>query len=537
MRTEVCIIGCGPIGLSSALLLARHGVSVLLLEKRGELNTHPRSRFVDVNTMELMRLFGIEKEVENTGLGPDWTGFNRWSTSLLAEDCVSIASPSFHTVPSPVSPCLPVMTCQDYVETELLKRVHETPGIDCRFNTEARDLMQDDDTVRLTIFDNIRGEATNVEADYLIGADGPHSRTRQFIASQLDAKPLPMYSQDVIFQADMSKQVGARKGSLLYCITPAGVTAFQPLDGIRRWRCQIFKFEEADLNETEIKQRIQMAIGDDTVALDITSTGHWQPTPGCTDKFRDGRIFLAGDAAHVTLPTGGMGNNIGFTGARNLAWKLAYVLKGKADAKILVSYEQEMRPAALKRVQHGVSITDGMRELIVAIMSGEATDEGAHATRFYADYNNIILGHEYVSPLIAAHKENASSDEEEDDDKRISRFEPQIRNGRRAPHIWLDDKQQQSTCDLFDDTYVLLVGKSVDAKPWRTHIAKLAGDFPITLHHMVQADALGIYPDNGLIVVRPDGVIVDHWRDGELSDDESTARLARHLPKCSGTGQ
>ena len=172
-----------------------------------------------------------------------------------------------------------------------------------------------------------------------------------------------MYSQDVIFDGDLSKQVGDRKGSLLYSAGPSGVTIFQPLDGVRRWRVQIFKPHEEDLSEAEIIERVSAAVGDADIQLDIKSVGHWQPTPGCTNKFRAGRIFLAGDAAHISLPTGGMGNNIGFAGARNLAWKLAYVLRGKADDSILDSYETEMMPAAQKRIAHGVSITEGMRGL------------------------------------------------------------------------------------------------------------------------------------------------------------------------------
>ena len=148
---SVCIIGCGPIGLTGALLLAKLGVPTLLLERRGELNTHPRSRFVDTNTMELMRLLGIEKEVEQTGLGPDWTEFNRWCTSLTGKEHAAIPSPTFHSVPRASSPCIPVMTCQDYVEAELLKKVHEIDLIDCRFNTEAFDVTQTEGAVELKI--------------------------------------------------------------------------------------------------------------------------------------------------------------------------------------------------------------------------------------------------------------------------------------------------------------------------------------------------------------------------------------------------
>ncbi|MEG9862411.1 MAG: FAD-dependent monooxygenase [Parvularculales bacterium] len=521
----VCIIGCGPIGLSCALLLAQHGIKTLILERRSELNPHPRSRFVDVNTMEMMRSFGIEKEVEQTGLGPDWTAFNRWSVSLLNRECTSIASPSFHTVPNAVSPCLPVMTCQDYVEVELLKLVRQKEIIDCRFETEALNIKQGDEEVTLTIRNVKSGEEELVEAAYLIGADGPHSKTRDIIGSELEKKPMAMYSQDVIFQADLSSQVGERKGGLLYCATPQGVLAFQPLDGVRRWRCQIFKPHENDLSKAEILSRIRLAVGDENVEIDITSIGHWQPTPGCTTKFREGRIFLAGDAAHVSLPTGGMGNNIGFAGARNLAWKLAYVLRGQAKVDILDTYEEEMKPAALKRIAHGVDTTEGMRGLIGAILTGEDTSEGKMATRRYADYDNIILGHEILSDLVAPESKDPPSVEDA-----VSDFIPAVRNGRRVPHIWLDDEKQKSVHDWFSDRYVLITGRSVIIERWQDCVDKLEKIFPIALRILPKTDDSGVYMDDELVLVRPDGAIVDHWRAQDIEANAEWERLIKFLP-------
>ena len=139
---DVCIIGCGPIGLAGALLLSRYGVSVLLLERRSELNTHPRSRFVDTNTMELLREFGVEKAVEATGLGPDWTAYNRWSDNLSVEPYIEIPSPTFLTVSGPDSPCLPVMTVQDEVERAIMTKIVDDPNITVRFDTEVIEVTQ-----------------------------------------------------------------------------------------------------------------------------------------------------------------------------------------------------------------------------------------------------------------------------------------------------------------------------------------------------------------------------------------------------------
>ncbi|MCY3597939.1 MAG: FAD-dependent monooxygenase [Rhodospirillales bacterium] len=120
INAPVCIIGCEPIGLASALVLAKFGIDSLLNERRDEVNTHPRSRFVDTNTMELMRFLGVAKAVEETGLGPDWTENNRWASALTGRQIAVIPSPTFHTATRSTSPTLPVMTCQDHAENVLL---------------------------------------------------------------------------------------------------------------------------------------------------------------------------------------------------------------------------------------------------------------------------------------------------------------------------------------------------------------------------------------------------------------------------------
>ena len=107
INVPVCIVGCGPIGLAGALLLSRFGIDTLLIERRSEVNSHPRSRFVDTNTMELMRFLGLEKAVEETGLGPDWTAYNRWFNGLTGDQIAAIPSPTFHTVPRSTSPTMP----------------------------------------------------------------------------------------------------------------------------------------------------------------------------------------------------------------------------------------------------------------------------------------------------------------------------------------------------------------------------------------------------------------------------------------------
>ena len=533
VRVPVCIIGCGPIGLTAALLLSRFGVRSLLLERRGSLNTHPRSRFVDTNTMELLREFGLEKEVEATGLGPDWTEVDRWAFTLSGREYARIPSPTFHSVPRSTSPCLPVMTAQDHVENALLGKVRKDPRIDLRFHTEARDLSQTATDTRLRIHDRETGDDEEVVADYTIGADGPSNSTRAAIGSEIESDPMAIHSQDVIFDADLSRYVGERKGALLYATPRPGVAViFQPLDGVRRWRCQVNVPTPSLLSEQETLARIREALGTThEVPITITSLSLWQPTPGCTSHFSKGRIFIAGDAAHVAVPTGGLGNNTGFAGIRNLAWKLAFVLRGVAPPSLLETYQEEHKPLAQARIEVGVTITRAMIPMMFKASAGEGIREEVHATRYYGNYDGALLGFEWKSGLIAA--EVAPPPAVEDP---VTDFVPVVRAGRRAPHVWIDPARQVSVLDGFGEGYSLVVGAEVDAEPWAEGVATLAGQgVPISLQALPasacpEASDDAPYARDGVVLVRPDGIIADHWRAGDVASAERRERLTRFLP-------
>ena len=525
LSVPVCIVGCGPIGLTGALLLSRFGIKSLLIDKRTALNTHPRSRFVDTNTMELMRELGLEKTVEDTGLGPDWTEYNRWFDALTRNEFARIPSPTFHTVPRTTSPTLPVMTCQDYVEEVLLAEVRKDANIDLRFSTEARTLSQDDSQVALQIVDLGSNAVTDVRSEYLIGADGPNSFAREAIGAELETDPFTNYSQDVIFEADLSRQVEGRKAGLLYNCTPEGVLVFQPLNGVTRWRCQIFGPEPVLAPDEELIRRIRQAIGaEEEIPIEIVSTGVWQPTPGCVTSFRDRRIFLAGDAAHVAVPTGGMGNNTGFAGIRNLAWKLAFVLKGQAPESILSTYETEHKPHALMRIDAGVATSRAMGTMLAAFYKGEDVAPGRQATQQYADHDGVLMGFELCSELIHTDSEPPPAVNDPTID-----FIPCVRGGRRAPHVWVDEAAGRSVLDWFGSEYVLVMGSAVDAGRWQDAVAQLVAetDFPLRAECLPTQAGDSPYRDDEVVLIRPDGIIADHWA---AREEVSSERLHTGLP-------
>ena len=523
VQTPVCIIGCGPIGLASALLLAKFEIPSLIIERRGDVNTHPRSRFVDTNTMELMRVLGVEKEIEATGLGPEWTEYNRWFNAVTKDEIAAIASPTFHTVPRDTSPTLPVMTCQDYVENVMLGQVAQNDLVEVRYLTEATAIVDKGDRVFVEIKDIKTSEEVTVEAEYVLGTDGPHSFARQVIGSEMLATPRPNYSQDVIFEADLSEYVEGRKAALLYNLTASGVLVFQPLNGVTRWRCQIFKPDAELLSEAETIARIREAVGVDDVPITITSMGIWQPTPGCVDVLGKGRVFLIGDAAHVSLPTGGMGNNIGFSGARNLTWKLAYALKGLVNSEILNTYQEEHHAWALDRIAVGIKTTEYMGSFIGAYYRGEDVSPGVKLTQQYGDYDGALLSFELSSGLIAKEAEPPPVVEDTTID-----FIPAVRAGRRAPHVWVNEAAGESILDWFGTTYVLVAGMDVNRERWQKVAASV--QLPIEVK---QLPAVEVYDPDEIVLVRPDGIICDRWMATSVSVGDEKERLVRHLPKLT----
>jgi len=315
--------------------------------------------------------------------------------------------------------------------------------------------------------------------------------------------------------------VGDKKGSLLYTQPPEGVLIFQPLDGKQRWRCQV-SIGSAELLPAEaIRDRIRASLGtEDQVALEISSMSLWQPTPGCVTRFARGRIFLAGDAAHVSVPTGGLGNNSGFAGIRNLAWKLAYVLRGVGPPSLLDTYEIEHRPIAQERIQFGVETTTHMRRMMLGHRRGDDVTAHIQATHQYADYDHLLRGSEVSSSLVAPNAGLAPH-------SNAAEFTPLVRNGRRAPHVWVNAEQTTSVLDWFGSTYVLLLGPQCDVSRWQSDVAKLSVAQDIDVRPLPTDLPIAPYEPDAVVLVRPDGVIAVCFRE---SDSHPSSAVTRYLP-------
>jgi hypothetical protein len=269
------------------------------------------------------------------------------------------------------------------------------------------------------------------------------------------------------------------------------------------------------LSDERCREWLRASLGAE-VPLTIENVMKWQATADTAECFQEGRIFLAGDAAHSMPPTGGFGGNTGVQDAHNLAWKLALVLRGLAPAGLLTTYETERRPVAAFTVEQAYS----------RYVTRWAPYLGTQGIEPIANDLDVDLGYRYRSPTIAA--------EGEDDGRVVAPArESRGRPGTRAPHLFLSNAgSSRSILDLFDRGFTLLAGSKGSA--WCQGAAEAASRTGVELTaHILEEEgfgqAYGITP-SGAVLVRPDGFVA--WRaarDDEASRDTISQTLQKVL--------
>ena len=528
----VVIVGGGPVGLAAALELARYGVRSLLLERHDSTTWHPKARNLNTRTMEIARKWGadVHDGLVAVNLPPGWTSQIIYTRTLAGEELGRMRTAGFSGPGPAVSPEVPLLSSQDVFEP-IMRRGAEATGLcDLRFGHEAGPITcgasPDDDRAVVQVTERKTGRTYEVEAEYLIAADGVASATRAQLGIGLVGPQGIGHYVNVYFRADLGPWTEDRPAILYWTLSDDARGVFQPLDARGRWLCQIAYDGKTESFEEYTPERcvewIRSAVGDGTCEAEVLSIGTWTMNAAVAERLAQGRIFLVGDSAHQLPPTGGFGVNTGIQAAHNLAWKLAFAREGVAGPSLLDTYEVERAAVARVNARRSLENSQMVAQIGEAASRGGARDAVA-ASKRYGNFLGMELGFWYESAAVVPD----STDPPQGEDP-VSDYVRSGRPGHRAPHAWLErDGERCSTLDLLGECFVLLAGSEGGAWKEAAQAASAALDVRVAVHTIgdggdyrdADGDWAAVYGvgDGGAVLVRPDGHVA--WRSQGSTDD------------------
>jgi 2-polyprenyl-6-methoxyphenol hydroxylase-like FAD-dependent oxidoreductase len=298
----VLIVG-GPVGLTASILLSQQGIASLLVERHPATALLPKARGINARTMEMYRQLGIEQAIRDAGLSPERTGFIVWTESLAGREIERRVPGWMSAANRGASPVLNCLCAQDDLEPMLRRFAEARPEATLRFNSEMTAVEQDSDGVTATITDRVSGEETQIRAQYLIAADGAQSRVRRIVAREMIGREGVYDSVNILFNADLRPWVQDRPAALYFVEQPDLRATFLTINAHDRWGFLIHSLKQygytpADFTPEYCTQLIRQGVGKPDLPVRILGVSAWEASAIVADRYRDGRLFLAGDAAH-----------------------------------------------------------------------------------------------------------------------------------------------------------------------------------------------------------------------------------------------
>ncbi len=586
--TDVVIVGGGPVGLALAGDLGWRGIPCVLLEQTDGVIGQPKMDGINVRTMEFCRRWGITGDIRACGYPKDYPQDMVYLTSFNGYELgrEEFATPSGGSEERRLgsSPETRFRCPQDLFDPILQKFARSMPEVDLRTLCRLAEYSQDGGRVDSIVEDARSGKTIHISSRYLIGCDGASSLVRKQSGIGMSGLGTLTYTSNVLFRcAALRESRTTRLGYRHLFIGPEGTgPTVVAIDGRDHWRLSIIgSAEKKELGQTQVHAAIERVIGK-PAAFEVISTVPWVRRELVADRWRDRQVFLAGDSAHMTSPTGGFGMNLGIADAVDLSWKLEAVIKGWGGPRLLDSYEAERKPVAQRAVREASgnlqrTLSPGANpELLADNYAGALlryqVGQKFSATMLREWYKlGIDLGYVYeCSPIVMAEDEDfnaaqqhmsavaaassalAAPDGYLIDGTRISAsllrewqrlslhlalaFEVKLeweelpardvmlyrqsaRPGARAPHFWIDDAT--STLDWFGRGLVLVdTGNDANSQESFLRSANAAG-VPASVRVSQDADMRALYAAP-LTLVRPDGHVA--WR-GRSIDEAHAGKI------------
>ncbi|MGB6446637.1 MAG: FAD-dependent monooxygenase [Xanthobacteraceae bacterium] len=530
--TDVLIVGAGPTGLTLAIDLGKRGVRCTLIEQKEKPAFLPKMERINARSMEIYRRLGLSQKIRAAGLRPDVPMDVYVVLALNEPPLLHLSYPSVEQAQKNVrasndgsTPLEPYQLISQYTLEPLLKSVAETiPAIDVRFACEFMSLKQDPAGVTARV--KTAGGAEEIRAKYLVGCDGGASLVRKELGIELSGEGNLLTLRQALFKCDelferlpLANGHGQGRGEgpgrgRHYHIADNKSTFLIMQDSTKHWTLH----SVVDSDEA-MKVQFQRTIGV-PVKYEMLSCARWRQNLLLADNYGQNRVFIAGDAAHLVIPTGGLGMNSGVGDATDLAWKLAATLAGWGGPGLLKSYEVERRQIGDRNVGASRYATIGRRkwrgmwrpDIRENSPAGEDTRKklSAVADVEQRKSNEMIgaeLGYRYVdSPIIC----NIPGGPEH----LFREYHPTTWPGARLPHVWLDGGTplQDKIADGY--TVLKLAGTKADAGGLQDAIA--ARGAPVRVLDVPDKVARDVYGYD-LVLIRPDMHVV--WRGNAAPED------------------
>jgi 2-polyprenyl-6-methoxyphenol hydroxylase-like FAD-dependent oxidoreductase len=545
---QVLIAGGGPCGLMLANELGRRGVSVLLVDEKGSTAFNPQANATQARTMEHYRRLGFAREIRSEGLPGEYPTDIAYFTRYAGYELARFKLPSAREAGDVVKTLsgswsaaeLPHRVSQKFVETVLRRQAEALPGVSVNYGWRLVSFSQYDDGVATAIERVATGERREVRGAYLVGADGPRSKTREALGFSLGGETgvvrdfMGGRMCAVYLRAPDFYKVVPHPAAWMYVTFNQDRRTFMAaVDGKGEFafHTQLRAGEDEEAITDDMAKRMFWRAAGAEMPIEILARGTWTAGHALVSSgFQKGRVFIGGDAAHLFTPAGGLGYNTAIEDAVNLGWKLAAVLKGRGGQQLLDSYEAERQPLARRNTSYARGFADSLGLYAAPDVIEDASPEGeraradasvyfnAHARREF-NIPGVTFGGRYDgSPIIVADGTQPPPDS-------ANEYTPTACPGGRPPHAWLDDGR--SLYDLFGFEWTLLqLDPAVDPAPFAKAAQALGLDLKIV---PLDVAALRDLYEAPLALIRPDQIVA--WRGGDAG------AAAQVLSQAAGFGR
>jgi 2,4-dichlorophenol 6-monooxygenase len=565
--TDVLIVGTGPTGATAALALATYGVRVHAVTRWNWVANSPRAHITNQRTLEVLRDLGVEAEATQHATPWELIGDMVFATSLAGDEIARLRS--WGTGNDRIgdylagSPCPLLDIPQPYLEPVLVNNA-AARGARFAFNTEYLRHTQDDTGVTVHLRDIPTGRDYTMRARYLVGADGGRSQIVEELDLPMEGHLARAGNAYVLFHADLARYAARRPSILNWIMTPSagfGEIGMGLLRAIRPWHTWIAGWGydmaagEPDFSPDVVTAKIRTLVGDPDLDIHIETTSVWYINQAHATEYSRGRVLCGGDAVHRHPPSNGLGSNTSVQDAFNLAWKLAYVIRGDAGEELLESYSDERAPVGEQVVTRanqsrreyaplnecfGVRgeadpVAAGLAKLRDPGPEGVAVREALVAALELKNYefnaHGVELNQRYASTAVVPDPTAEPEEFARDPELYLAAT---TRPGAKLPHVWLvdDHGHRVSTLDVTGKGRFSLV-TGLAGQAWVRAAGKL--DLPFLRTVVIGAKGtedpycawarLREIDEAGAVLVRPDGYIAWRQPTAASDDDEALAQL------------